>query len=270
METVEVKKSSFVYPKEVIVKRIPKPGVFGIGAYEKSTTRIGVELHGKTGRYKTGLTRDEEVYFEEALRLPKGSLAPSSEWWGDIDILLDNNKANYFLIDTPMQELKYRAMLESSKIANSELEKHKSPNAMFFIDDPEAKALVEVQQVDFEYEAYELLHNLKPEEKRASLRLFGKKGVDQMSETVVKAELSKELKKSPKSFVEVLKDKDLKVRLFVEALLDYKILTKNGNYYKNGDDPIGNSTEEVIEYFKDIKNQSVKLALENKLKKASK
>ena len=259
--------------KEILIRMIPKQGFFfnkGLLSYDKSTTTFGVEIS-RDGRYKTGLTPKEQAEFEKELGLKEGTLAPSSEWWGDnIEFRFENTKPNRMLIDSPMSRLRYRVLLASSKVANSELDVKKSPNALFYIVDGEAKAKVETEQADYEFEAHDLIRSLSVDEKRAALRLFGRKGVDNMSENVVKAELLKEIRKDAKGFSSILKDKRLKTRLLAEELIDYGIISKNGYYFRNGDDTIASSTDELIDYLEDIKNQSVLLAMKNRLSKKKK
>ena len=257
--------------KEIIIKRIPKALFSGIGAYDKSTQSFGCEISGKDGRYKTGLTLEEEKDFEKRLNLPEGTLRPWSDWWGNnIRFNFQNLKVNRMVIDSPKSELEYKVLLASSKIAKSELERHKSPSAIFYIVDDEIKAEVESASADAKFEAMELLLKLNAEEKRASLRLFGKKGVDKLSELVVKAELIKQMEKDPKGFSSIIGDKRLKVRMVAEELVDYGIINKHGHYYKNGDDTIASSTDELIDYLEDLKNQSVLLAMKNRLDKIKK
>jgi hypothetical protein len=260
--------------KELIVKSIVKAKFSGLSGYDKSVIVLSPELSIKDGTYKTGLKDGEQQEFEKKLGLKEGELAPFSPWWGEnIEIRLENTKATRFILDgSPMSELKYRILLNSSKVAHSELDKHKNPHALFYIVDEEAKAKAEVEQSDYEFEAFEILMKLSPDEKRASLRLFGKKGVDSLSETVIRNELSKQIKKNPEEFTKILKDKKLKTRLLIEEFLDYGIVQKVGHYFKNGDDTIASSTDELIEYFDDIKNQSVKMAMTSRLtrKKAGK
>lgn len=258
--------------KTVIVRMIPKKGFFfskGLLAYEKATETIGCELSSKTGGgYKTGLTPAEEREYEKRLGLKEETLSRHSPWWGEnIMFRLEKNKPNIFVIDTPMAELKYKCLLASSKIAKSELDIKTSPNATYYIVDDEFKAQAETEQADYEFEAHELLMKLNAEEKRSALRLFGKKGVASLSENVVKAELLKQIKKDPKLFTSILKDKRLKSRLIAEELVDYGIITRSGHYFRNGDDTIASSTDEVIDYLEDLKNQSVVLAMKSRLAK---
>jgi hypothetical protein len=262
--------SKFEGPEMVKIKRIPKAGYFNIGAYPKSKTVFGVEL-GKSG-YKTGLTESEQEYFETVLELKKGELGKNSKFWDRFNIenpiSLNNNKTNEIVLDNPITQLKYKAMLVSSKVANSELERN--PDAIFFIDDQEIKAKKELEVFNFEFEGMKAIISQSPEDKRGTLRLFGKTGVDTMSETMMNSQLSAELKKDPKRFLDTISDAHLKTKMFIAELVEKRILIRKGNYYIHGDDTIANSTDECVEYFDDIKNQSVKLTLETRLKKAKK
>ena len=62
----------------------------------------------------------------------------------------------------------------------------------------------------------------------------------------------------------------MKVRALLEECLEKRVLVKKGPYYYNGEDMIGSSTDEVLAYLTDIKNQTAKLALENRVRKARK
>lgn len=262
----------FEGPKEVMLKRIPRPGYFGITSYSKSTTGFGAEIS-KDG-YNTGLTPEEEKYYESKLNLKPGELARHSSWWTEVFnvdycIKAFNTKTTTVVLNGPLDQLKYKVMLASSKVANSELEKS-NPKYEFYIVDEEAKARKESEIFDYEMECMELIIKLSPEEKRSALRLFGKTGVDNLSESVVKSELHKESKKDPKLFIDTLNDKRLKTKMLIGEMLDYRVINRKGNYYMNGEDTIAGSTDECVSYFEDLKNKSIVLALNTKLKKLKK
>ena len=262
----------FEGPEIIKIRNAAKAGFFGISSYAKSVTVLGCELS-KTG-FKTGLTPEEEKYYEQELGLKPGELNKHSKWWSDVfnvthAIRLNNTKLTEILLDNPINQIKYKVLLQSSKVANSEIEKSK-PGILFYIDDVESKAKAELETFNYEFEGMGLIHKMSPEEKRSNLRLFGKKGLDTMSETMLNAQLVTECKKDPKKFVETLKDKDIATKAFIVELLEKKLLTRKGNYYLHGDDTIANSTEECVEYFNDIKNQSVKLTLQSRLNKINK
>lgn len=262
--------------KTVIIKPIHISKFSGISAHRNTKTTIGPELRmSGGGMYKTGLTEAEERKFEKALGLKEGELNARSEWWGNnISIKLNNDKVTFFYVDTtPIQELKYKILLQSTKVANDETEISKYPGVGFFIYDENLKAEKEAAEIDIEISAYEILTSMNSDEKRELLKVLteGKKrGIDEFSELVIKGYLVKELKADPKRFVKVAKDQTLKTKALVADLLENDIIQRTGNFYRNGDDIIGNSTDEVVEYFSNPKNESVKLALETKLKKSKK
>jgi hypothetical protein len=260
-------------PSTVKIKRIPRAGYFGISSYAKSVTTLGAP-YDKKGGFKTGLTKSEEEHYEKLLNLKPGDLNRHSKWWSETfniehAIRLHNTKTNELVLDNPINQIKYKVMLAADKVANSEIEKN-NPNALFFIDNEEAKAKAELETFNFEYEGMKLIMKCSPEEKRANLRLFGKAGIDLMSEDSASSQLYLELKRDPKNFFNIMTDSDLKTKAFIKELEEKKLIKRMGNYYKHGDDTIANSTEECVEFFKNPKNQSVKLVLETRLNKLNK
>lgn len=259
--------------KSIKIKAIPRPSFFGISSYAKSVATIGAELS-LTGGFNTGLTKEDEIYFEKELNLKPGELNKHSKWWSDVFnvehvIKLKRTKENVIYLDNAINELRYKVILASSKVANSEIEKG-NPKYDFYIDDPEAKAKKQLETINFEFEGLKLIFKQTPEEKRGSLKLFGKKGTDLMSETVVESQLAEELKKDPKNFFEIMTDKNLKLKIFVKDLEDYKIISRRNSKYIYGDETIGNTLMDCIDYLLNPEHKDVYLMLDTKLRKAKK
>jgi hypothetical protein len=231
---------------------------------------MGAQLS-NTGLYKTGLSTEDEAYYEKELNLPKGTLSKrNADFWGDMEVRLRNDKLTIFNIVNAYDELKFRMLQEHDWIANTEHDVPGNSTAKFYIYDPEAASKIEAAKMEFEFAAIEAFTVASIEEKRGLLRIFGKRGVDSMSETMVKAELYKEVKKDPKEFLRLIKSKDTPTRALLEALLEKEVIKKKGTYFYNGEDLLGSSTDEVVGYLSDLKNQAVKIALENKLKPSKK
>lgn len=266
--------SEYVFdgPKTIKIRRIPKVGYFGLVSYPKSMTTLSCQITDRG--FNTGLTPIEEKHYETLLGLKAGELSRHSKWWGEVfntehPLKLNNTKGNELILDNEMAQIKYKVLLAHTKIANSEVEKG-NPGALFYIDNAELKAKKEVEVINLKMEGMKLVLKLSPEEKKGALRLFGKAGVDEMSESMTSAQLYQEMEKNPKHFFDTMTDGDLKTRMFIQELIEKKLIVRSGNYYKHGEDTIANSTEECIEYFNDIKNQSVTLVLTNRLKKLNK
>lgn len=260
-----------VINKQYVIRPIIRNKFSGQSYYNKTLTVImGAQLS-STGLYKTGLSTEDEAYYEKELNLPKGTLSRrNADFWGDMEVRLRNDKLTIFNIVNAYDELKFRMLQEHDWIANTEHDVPGNSTARFYIYDPEAASKIEAAKMEFEFAAIEAFTVASIEEKRGLLRIFGKRGVDSMSETMVKAELYKEVKKDPKEFLRLIKSKDTPTRALLEALLEKEVIKKKGTYFYNGEDLLGSSTDEVVGYLSDLKNQAVKIALENKLKPSKK
>ena len=253
--------------RQYVIRPIIRNKFSGQSYYNKTQTVIGGAQLSANGLYKTGLSVQDEADFEKELNLTKGTLSKrNADFWGDMEVRLRNDKLTIFNIVNAYDELRFRMLQEHDKIARTEHDVVGNSTALFYIYDPEAASKIEDAKMEHEFAAMEAFHNTTVEERRGLLRIYGKKGVDSMSETMVKTELFKEVKKDFKEFTRLAKAKETPVRALLEALLEKDIIKKKGTYFYNGEDLLGSSTDEVVGYLMDIKNQAVKLALEGKLK----
>lgn len=263
--------------KQVIIKPIHKSKFSGISGYRSTVTHIGPEIKmSDGGSYKTGLSKEEQKKYEELLDLKPGELGSRSEWWGNnIDIRLYNDKPTFITINGPKDELKYKVLCNSSKIAIDELEVSKNPTAIFVIHDEEKAAAKKSEAIDIKMEAYEILAEMNAEEKRGLLKVLssqgkvGKRGINEFSDKVVKGYLGQELEVNPKEFIKIAKDPLLKTKIFIADLLEENIVSRSNNTYRYGE-LVWTSTQELIEFLMDTKNEAIRLSLETKLKKSSK
>ncbi len=256
--------------KQIVIKPVVKSKFAGLSSYSNTRTSLEGAQLGSSG-YKTGLSKKEEQEFEEALSLKKGELAKSNgTFWGSVlNISFPNDKAYYMTIDPDnvMDVIKYKVLLNHSRVANNEVEMLSNPMVEFYIEDNEAKAKIEEVQINYKMEAGEEFSKLTGEDKKGILKLYGKKGVNDLSDLVIKTKLYKEMETNPNKFLQLVRDKDIKLRIEIEEMLEAGVLSKKGQYYvfnnsTNLGEPevIGSSIDEVVGYFKDYKNQSIKIA----------
>lgn len=247
--------------KQIIIKPVVKAKFSGISSYSRAHYAIEGAQLGKSG-YKTGITEDEQKHFEKTLRKPEGFLNPDNkEFWATmLGLNLPLDKTFYFDITTPLDELKLKVIMQRTDIANNELELSRNPSAMFYIEDKEAKAKVEELAIDSLMLANEAFNELTIDEKKGYLKLYGKKGVETLSDRIIKTELYKEVNKDPKKFLSFKSNPDISLRIQIEDMLEQGVLTKKGSFYNFEQEVIGNSIDAIVNFFKDVKNQSVKLA----------
>lgn len=257
--------------KEIIIKPVVKAKFSGLSSYSGAHQVIEGAQLGRGG-YKTGITKEEQEYFEKELNKPKGYLNPDNkEFWSTVlNLNLPLDKAFTFVVGSVLDELKLKVIMQHTRIANNELELAKNPSAEFYIEDKEAKAKIEEQAIDVLMEATDSFNELTTDEKKGYLKLYGKKGVDDFSDRMIKTELFKEVNKDPKKFSNLIKNPDVNLMIQIEEMLETGVLAKKNNYYNFENEVIGNSIDSVIAYFKDIKNQSLKIAAVETVKKVKK
>ena len=258
---------------KTIIKPVTTPKFAGLSAYRKTTTVLTTEMDGNTGFYKTGLSLDEEKEYEKALQLAEGTLKKTNaKFWSEITIALKNDGPTFIFHNGPMDDLKVRILEQSSKVANNEAQLKDKPTALFVIHDEEKLASAEEEKLDNKANAYEALLSMNSEEKRNLLKVIlfesrgARKGVDNMSDKLVKNYLSKELENDPIRFNMLSKDKTLQIKVLIADAVEKGIVQKTANnVYKWGDEIVAHTNEDMIAYL--MKEQTAKLSIESQLKR---
>jgi hypothetical protein len=257
--------------RQVIIKPVTRAKFGKISAHSGTGTSFeGAQMDSATGYYKTGLSKEEEKFFEEELALPKGTLAKTNgAFWGScLNLRIPNDKQYIFNIGTIMDEIKFRALTNRGNVAKNEILLKSTPMAEFYVVDEEAKAKVEELEIDYKLECYDAYKELSLDERKGYLKLFGGyRGLDTMSEKVVNTSLFKEIEKNPAKFMSFVKNPDVKLMIDIEEMIEAGVLVKKGSFYTYQNETIGNSVDAVVAFFKDLRNQSIKLSADAIVKK---
>jgi hypothetical protein len=263
--------------KVYTIKPHPRVKFSGVSSLPKTRTVYTGAALDADGLYKTGLTQEEEALYEAELGLAKGTLGRTNgTFWGNLELRLNNDKATKFPTSSIMDVIRFRALTERNNVAKNQLEARNNPNTEFVVEDLEAQAKALEIEANLELEAMEKFSETTTAEKKGIFKILNStkkmpmRGIENLSETIIKAELYKELKSDPKEFIRVVTDKDLTTRILVADLLEKGMLTKKSNYYVYEGESLGSSIDGVIEFFKDPRKQSIKIAAGNDLKNKSK
>ena len=261
-----------VVEKQYIIKPVVKNRFAGVSSHSKARVSIEGAQLGMSG-YKTGLTVAEQAEFEEALGLPARTLNKNNkEFWSTVlEMSLPRDKQYFFNVGSPMDALKFKVLSQRDDIAVSEMELPSKPNALFYIVDEEAKAKINEKKMNVEFEALEFIMEATAEEKKGFAKLFGKKGVEELSEKVIKTFLYEKAKESPDLFLTMTKNNpDMKTKILIAEMLENGILTKKGSFYNYQGEVVGNSIDAVISFLKDPKNQSISITAKQIVKNVKK
>jgi hypothetical protein len=159
--------------------------------------------------------------------------------------------------------LKYRFLLTRPEIAKTPEDTSAKTRFVLYDEEEEAKKLTVTG--DKKMEAYIILNNMSFEDQLNFLKLFGHvtKG---LSPTVVKGKLITIVEKNASQFLTKFNDKNRADRIFLESLIQARILDKRGTSYYYNEELLGATEDITIQYLKNPKNNDLRINLLTLLK----
>lgn len=214
----------------------------------------------------TGLTAEEESWFEDKLRLNSGTLSRyNKDYWGKYRINIP--KEGLILnLDNPKDYLTYKVLLGHKEVANSEAEKHDSPFANYVITSDIQESKAKAAEVGVKRKAWSVFSKMTNEDMADFLKVYGKRPAPNATTEWLEAEIGKLIETTPKTFLNIMEDKTFQMKAFIDDCIVKKALTKSGSkYILMGGDIIGYSLEDTIDYLSKAENQEVYISLKSKL-----
>lgn len=214
----------------------------------------------RSGSIYTGLTPEEERYFEKALGYEEGHLSKSSDFWttfcvkvGSRTVLLDDS--------IPRQAMIIKFLSGHKRVATS-LDRLTAGKDYLLIN-REAEAVEANKQNKLRRDAIKEFDKLSLEQMRKCLRLFGIKA-DNMSNELVESTLFNVVDKQPKKFFDKwIDNKSKETEFILEEAIAKGVIRKDKTHYFYGSDMFADSLDEAIAYLDSKKNQDLKLAIIN-------
>lgn len=219
----------------------------------------------KYGQLVTGLNEEEEERLGKVLGK---DLSKLSNFWLDYRVTITGDEL-ILRTENPEDELKHLMLKAHWRVQNDP----NKPNALadYVLESTVEKAKRNVSTASLKIKAYSLYAKLTMQEKRDLLKLYpGFAKTDNVQDDIIEDNLITSLEKDYAKFIRVVEDKDRNSKVFVEELVSAKILNKNKNMYKYGDDVLGHNIESTIAHLDDPKNQGLKIALMQELKESKK
>ena len=214
----------------------------------------------RSGSIYTGLTPEDEKYFEKALGYEEGHLAKTSEFWttfcvkvGTRSLLLDDS--------IPRQAMIIKFLSGHKRVATS-LDKLDAGKDYLLIN-REAEAIEQNKQNKLRRDAIKEFDKLSLDQMRQCLRLFGMSS-DRMSNELVESTLFSMVDKQPKKFFDKwVNNKAKDTEFLLEQAIAKGVIRKDKTHYFYGSDMFADTLEDAIAYLDSKKNQDLKLAIIN-------
>lgn len=217
----------------------------------------------RSGSIYTGLTPEDERYFEKALGYEEGHLAKSSDFWTTFCIKVG---ARTMLLDDsiPRQAMMIKFLSGHKRVATS-LEKLDAGKDYLLIN-REAEAVEQNKQNKLRRDAIKEFDSLSLDQMRQCLRLFGM-SADRMSNELVESTLFNMVDKNPKKFFDKwVNNKAKDTEFLLEQAIAKGVIRKDKTHYFYGTDMFADSLADAIAYLDSKKNQDLKLTIINETK----
>ena len=217
----------------------------------------------RSGSIYTGLTPEDEKYFEKALGYPEGHLSKTSEFWttfcvkvGTRGLVLDDQ--------FPLQALQIKFLSGHKRVATS-LDKL-SAGKDYLLINREAEAIQKNKQNSLRRDAIKAFDTLSLDDMRKCLRLFGIRS-DNMSNELVESQMFDIVDKQPKRFLDKwVNNKKKDTEFILEEAIAKGVIRKDRTQYFYGTEMFADSLQDAIAYLDAKKNQDLKLSIINEVK----
>ena len=214
----------------------------------------------RSGSIYTGLTPEDEKYFEKALGYDEGHLSRTSDFWNTFCVKIG---AKPLLLDDsiPRQAMIIK-FLEGHKRVATSLDKLDAGKDYILIN-RQAEAVEQNKINKMRRDAIREFDKLSLDNMRKCLRLFGVKS-DDLSNELVESTLFTMVDKNPKKFFDKWVDNKSKdTEFIIEEAVAKGVIRKDKTNYYYGTDLIATSLQDAITYLDNKKNQDLKLVIIN-------
>lgn len=145
---------------------------------------------------------------------------------------------------------------ESPFIAPSRAEFNPGSSHRLFLHSQEKEAIVTSRKADLVFEALQLIKDRTATDHRSLAYYMGQR-VKEMSEQEIEGYVKHLAVNEPARVVEALNDEVYKVRVFLQMLLEKRILTRSGEQVLHGKVPIGADLDGAVLFIRDPKNSTL-------------
>src|SRR5574344_2337823 len=199
----------------------------------------------RSGSIYTGLTPEDEKYFEKALGYEEGHLSKTSDFWTTFCVKIG---AKTLLLDDsiPRQAMIIK-FLSGHKRVSTSLDKLDAGKDYLLIN-REAEAIEANKLNKLRRDAIKEFDKLSLEQMRKCLRLFGVKA-DRMSNELVESTLFNLIDKTPNKFFDKWVDnKSKETEFLLETAIAKGIIRKDRTQYYYGSEMFADTLSQAIAY----------------------
>ena len=214
----------------------------------------------RSGSIYTGLTPEDEKYYEKALGYGEGQLSKTSDFWTTFSVKIGSK--TMLLDDSIPRQAMIIKFLSGHKRVCTSLDKLDAGKDYLLIN-REAEAIEQNKANKLRRDAVKEFDKLSLDQMRKCLRLFGVSS-QSMSNELVESTLFSLVDKQPKKFFQKWVDNKTKdTEFIIDEAIAKGVIRKDRTQYYYGTEMFADSLDEAIAYIDAKKNQDLKLSIIN-------
>lgn len=262
--------------QKIFIKRRVINSHIDKSVYNGTITSIGATFD-KSGKTNTGLTYEEEkklmprilgitkenTEFDRKVQEYFTNLTIRVVWDEPYPLEIGLDKDGDPLNVTDYVKYKF-ALANTNEVASSK--KDAIGNKRFYIEDPSMEIDKKYDLLKLKKEAFKEFYKLQDNQEKLNM-IMSVLGIDIRNITDKEKDLKIEdyINDNPQKFIDVVSDKNLEIKSFIENCITAQVITKIGNTYLDGDIELGKSFDEAVMFLKDKKNSDVFVKLKARL-----
>lgn len=232
-----------------------------------------------TGKYATGLTAEDLKTYQALMpgvRLDNDfdPNEPHPFWSTKAASVKLENMTMIFDTTKPMEYIKVKLMKANKLVANSqrELEEGKWPDATHVIFDEEEEVSSRASKIALRDECTLIKMKMTDDDKANMVQILSNKSIKGRSTDFINTEISAVIEENPEEFLRVARmgKEETYVRAAVLEAIHKNVLSKEGGSIYYMGEMIGVDYDDAVRWFKDPKNNRLKILIMEKLTNAKK
>lgn len=270
--------AKYVGANEYITPGLGEDGKVLTGLDELAVDVIRIEDPKERKRKQEEIKKERE----ELERLLGVDLSPTSEFWNDFSVTLNDEVV--LEPSNPKHRLLERFLIANRKVAPSfeaTIDDEKFLNCVFYIHREQEEATKQAEKMRDLDKVTAKLYVISEENPQKLITLFsylfGYTADKDLSPSqayikikeLVEVSDAKEKKANIKRILDALelKPEQVSTKLLLDRAIKRKIVTAKGGVYRRGDQPLGNSYDEALEYLLSAENSAELLSLKKEVDK---
>lgn len=230
----------------------------------------GLPVDGLTKKKPQVLTQEELAWFESSkcpLGLKEGDLSPykmEKNFWTQFEVKIPKDGLQLDLNDVH-DYLRYKFLLcYTNIICPSPEQAYENLEYKFTFADEQHEIQKQNKRGEIKKNAWIEFGKIEGsmEKLRNVLTIYGRKPLGSAKQEFLIAEVNKIVEENPVKFLEIVRDKDMDIKILINKAVSVGALRKQKSSYSlPGGDIIGRTESETIEFLKDKMNQDIYLTI---------